>query len=134
MPLIDWNEDYTVGVEFQDSDHQQLVQIINDLFTAMQEGNPDEIMDSLFLKLEDYAQYHFKREEDAMIESGYPDYEQHRQLHREIIKKLEGLKREIRKTPLRTSLQLLGYLRHWLLDHILVTDRALAEYLIARRR
>ena len=123
MELIKWTDIYSIGIIEIDNQHRGLVIIINELFTHMSEGKAKENLSEIFDHLTEYTQKHFMVEETMMIKYGYQDYEQHKLEHQKFVDKLKSFKSEFNNGKVTLSLEILNFLKDWLLNHIQVTDK-----------
>lgn len=130
--LIQWDDSLAVGNHEIDSDHKHLVYVINRLYDAIRDNCADEIIDSVLSDLADYTDYHFRREEQAMIAHRYEEYERHRRYHNELIEQLSDLIHRFEKDRNSVTTETLEFLRHWFIDHVRVTDVRLAAFLRSR--
>lgn len=124
MPLMVWNDRLSVGVELFDNDHKKLVQMLNDLYDLLAgERGPDtlgEVLDGLV----EYIQVHFKHEEDYFYRTGYPQADTHCHEHANMVLWVgEIRKRYYEGQVFGLSLSALSFLRDWLFDHIMGSDR-----------
>jgi len=77
---------YTIiGVEAVDKQHQELVNMINEFSSKDVKRIPKEETKSTLEFLGIYIKKHFADEETLQKECNYPDYEKHKQLHRQFI-------------------------------------------------
>lgn len=128
MALIPWKEQYNTGVELIDSQHRNLVNIINELHEAREHGSVQQALNEVLPRLVDYTVYHFNSEEAYMEEHGYANLEKHRESH-QLFKEqiLEIVDHEYDEQVY--SLDMLSmYLKMWLLQHILVDDMEIAQF------
>jgi len=123
MELISWKDSLNVGIVEIDEQHKKLVGLINKLFEAMANGKSSEIMQSVLSELSNYVLTHFATEEKLMKQLGYEDYEYHKQEHNYFIEKLNEFKIKFSSGKASISLELLNFLKDWLLKHIIGTDR-----------
>ena len=123
MELISWKDSLNVGIIEIDEQHKKLVGLINKLFEAMANGKSSEIMQSVLSELSNYVLIHFATEEKLMKQLGYEDYEYHKQEHTYFIEKLNEFKIKFSSGNASISLELLNFLKDWLLKHIIGTDR-----------
>lgn len=127
MALIPWQERYNTGVDEIDSQHRNLVEIINELH---EQGSREfqQALSEILPRLVDYTVYHFASEEAYMERNGYAGLEKHRESHqlfREQILEIVGHKYDEQVY----SLDMLSmYLKMWLLQHILVDDMEIARF------
>lgn len=129
MAFVDWKPEYSVGHMEIDQQHKKLVGIINQLHDAMKAGGrPEELM-RIMDELVSYTRYHFAHEEKLMEKAGYTDLAAHRRVHRAMVEQVEKLRQEAGSSRAGFSIKLMGFLKNWLTDHILGTDRKYAPAL-----
>ncbi len=127
--LFVWDDSCKTGITEIDQDHKQLVDLINDLYEAMQDGSGGALLLPIFSALKHYTETHFAKEEQYMVECDAPDQEQHFQEHKRMVAKLADLESRHRQGEAAISLQTLTFLRDWLKNHICVSDQAMASQL-----
>ena len=127
--LFVWDDSCKTGIAEIDKDHEGLVNLINDLYEAMQDGSGGALLLPIFSALKHYTETHFAREESYMLKSDAPDQEKHIQEHRLMVAKLADLERRHRNGEAAISLQALTFLRDWMKNHIFVVDQAMASQL-----
>ncbi|HPA67929.1 MAG TPA: bacteriohemerythrin [Tenuifilaceae bacterium] len=130
MELISWESNYSVKVGSIDADHKKLVEILNSLFMAMSKGEGSKIISDLVKELQRYTIYHFSREESFFRITGYPNTQKHIEEHKQFIGKVKEYKEKVDKGNNDFSPEMLAYLKDWLLNHILVTDKAYSEHFV----
>ena len=133
MSLMYWTQEIAVGSELIDNQHQALIERVNRLVAAIEEGREDEEIARLFEFLKEYTQDHFTAEERLMHESGYPDREGHAAEHRAFCEKIADLEGRMAAEGMTTVLKrdFDEAVIDWLFDHICRTDRLLGQYLCA---
>jgi hemerythrin len=130
MPLITWNETtYGVKNSLIDSQHQELIALINELNEAMASRSGYEVTAKVLEKTLDYTYYHFQEEEGLMARFAYPDIVQHQAQHEAFRTKVNVLLKQNKEHVGTVPRELLMYLRDWLLNHIVQTDKKLGQYL-----
>ena len=122
MSFFTWNEKYATGIQSIDNDHRKLVQIIDELFAAMSKGEAANIISDIVNRLADYTRTHFKREEMMMKSVGYADFESHLAIHKSFIAKVDEFKQKLKAGNQNFSVEVAGFLRDWLINHIQNTD------------
>ena len=123
MPLIIWKDSYLTGFQDIDTQHQKLVEIINNLFDAISKKEKDEIVEHALSQLIDYSITHFRHEEDLMIRYRYLDYSNHRKEHLHFMEKVNGFRKDFVPGNNKVMLEIINFLKDWLLNHIMLTDR-----------
>ena len=124
MPLINWKDEYSVGVHRLDSDHKKLFGFVNKLHDAMKEGQAARTTEGIIKELLDYTKYHFGEEEKLMEEINYPGLNSHKRTHEKFISEVEKLKQEADNgMAIFVSVKLVNSAISWLKDHILLMDK-----------
>ena len=131
MTFIAWNDRLIIGVPVIDQDHKRLIGMLNELYDAIARGDGQSLVGDLLTRLEFYTQDHFQREEALFAPTPYPHAAKHRRQHAWMQSKIAAMQASWRKDSLRApSLELVGLLKDWLFDHILVSDQQLVPYLL----
>lgn len=123
MALLTWNKKYSVGVQRMDDQHTGLFQMLNDLHTAMINGEANKVVGSLLQKLAKYTVEHFAAEEALMEKFGFKELARHRVLHRDLTKKVGDFAVRFERGESAINLELLNFLRNWLTTHIEQEDK-----------
>lgn len=133
MPLIEWTNELSIGIESVDEQHKKLVNMINALNDAKLTGGSNELLGKIFTGLTTYTQKHFTYEENMFAEYGYSNFDEHKRQHNELIAQVIELKDKFMENPQGTiSNDLIHFLKRWLTNHIMKTDKAYAEFLISK--
>ncbi len=122
MEYIKWDDSFLVGVEAFDNDHRYLVKLINNLHSGLMAGFGVSEMTYILDDLVRYTNVHFRREEDLMKKHAYPDYEEHRDAHADLVLKVVDFQAQLKSGKKVFSVELMSFLKDWLLNHILKTD------------
>lgn len=130
-PLMEWSGALAVGHAEIDRQHQVLIEIANRLNDAMHSGAGRTACGSILDELVTYTVNHFGFEEKLMERHQYADREAHLLQHRKLIEDVSKFKREYDGGG-SISIELMGFIRDWLVNHILKVDRALARDLAGR--
>lgn len=124
-----WKEAYSVHVNALDRQHRQLFDMISELNEALAAGKGNEVVGKILDRLVDYTMSHFAAEEKLLERYGYAGLAEHRAKHQELAARVEGLVQEFKAGNQGVSVSLMLFLRSWLKDHILGTDKLYSEYL-----
>ncbi|HBE01632.1 MAG: hypothetical protein A2096_16545 [Spirochaetes bacterium GWF1_41_5] len=130
--LIEWNEGLSVQVSDFDSQHKKLIDIINSLHRAFCLKNSASDLTKIFSDLVDYTAGHFQAEEKLMTEKNYPELSIHKAEHQALVKKALELKTKFEKQSALIDLDLFDFLKDWLKNHILGTDRRYGGFFNSR--
>jgi hemerythrin len=129
MPLIIWNENYSVGVKEIDQQHQQIIAVINRLYELVENKNFDDSTISDILKeLVEYADYHFSTEEKYFREFDYDKTESHVEMHNDYRARVRGMKENYEAGKKSEVLvDLADFLNGWWTWHVNHTDKEYIE-------
>lgn len=130
MKRIEWKPEYSVHDDEIDEHHQQLIRYIQVLDDpATRDTAADDFITLIVDGLAKYTVYHFAAEEKKMRDSGFPGLEAHQKEHADFAKDVEIFRVAFGEGSRRLEKALLGYLKDWLLTHILTSDRRVGEWL-----
>lgn len=128
MPLT-WNLSLATGIRQIDLQHQELIDIINDLEAAHLAGRQEQALKEVLPQLAAYVLFHFGTEEAMMNRApqcgGHAAH--HLNEHRLFAEKIAAF-RARPATPSELA-ELVAYLNAWLIEHIMKTDREMASLL-----
>lgn len=134
MEKIKWTAALSVGVAEIDEQHQRLYAIIDDLLKAQKEDLDTQSILSILAQMADYSEYHFRTEDNFMIENDYPLFLSHRKEHLAYMKKLGSLIIALEKKEESVLEDLLEFLCNWWQTHITVSDLKYARYIKEQRK
>lgn len=129
MSTLEWQDRYSVGIDEIDSDHHEIISIINQLDEIMSSGKARDGLSSIMERLVDYTRGHFRREEALMAQYQYPDIDRHRETHNKFIAEFDKIQAALARGNYAISISLFSLLRNWLIDHIMVVDRDLGKHI-----
>lgn len=129
IEILEWSERFKLGHKRIDSDHQKLIALINQLSDAMTKRVGKEACCGVLQELVSYFQTHFAMEEDLMARHNYSQSAAHKAEHVQFVKQVEELQAKFETGSVTLSISLLNFLRNWLANHILMTDKALVAAL-----
>lgn len=128
MPLLDWKDDYALGVEELDYEHRDLFDCVNSLFELCRDkADYDSVADCLG-RLHARLAAHFALEENTMRTMKNPHYAAHKTVHdnflSEVTEAVAGFGEGFEHA---TVDELARRVRDWIIDHITTFDRQLVE-------
>jgi hemerythrin-like metal-binding protein len=129
MPLLNWNESYSVKIAQIDLQHKKLVEIVNDLHESMKAGKSKEVLGKILDELINYTANHFKTEEDLFDKYGYPDNHVHKRQHSDLVDQVLKFKSNFVSGKSVISIDLMNFLRDWLTQHIVGSDKKYSSFL-----
>lgn len=128
MAIIEWKDShFRLGIDTMDDTHIEFVELVNAI--DMAEG---EEFIRLFDELIDHTREHFDRENELMIESGFPALTEHQSEHARVLGELEKFGQRVHKGLIAFGRNYLrGSLAQWFPLHAATMDSALAAHLKA---
>jgi hemerythrin len=112
---------FSVQVADMDCDHQQIVQLMNELHTLYKQGAPASAQGGALTALADYARRHFADEEAYMTRIGYHGLAVHKGVHKNLLERV-GQFVTTYKASGRLDDELFVFLKMWLAAHICGVD------------
>ena len=127
MSIMQWQENLSVGVNEIDNQHKALINIINRIDDCIDSPSERQQLEKLLPELHWYASEHFKHEELFMFETSYPQREEHREIHHEMLSEVQNLIDNLSKEITETQ-HIADFFKKWLLKHITVEDQDYAKH------
>lgn len=129
MAFIDWKYSFSVNVEKIDQQHKMLIEMINNLHEAMKQGKGKVILGDIINGLICYTDTHFKTEEVYFEQYLYPQATIHKAEHDEFVKAVSSFKSDFDKGKVILSNDILQFLKNWLQNHIIGSDKHYTKFL-----
>jgi len=129
MALMTWSDQLSVNIKQVDSQHMKLVELLNSFHDSMKMGKGKEAMGKTFADLLDYTAYHFSAEEDLLKKHDYPAFPGHKKEHEALTKKVTELNQRFSRGDLAITIDTMTFLKNWLSDHIMGSDKKYATFL-----
>jgi hemerythrin len=128
---IEWNNNLSTGVDWQDRHHKELFKRVSALLDAMSVGMGKDELDRIFNFLDSYFTVHFDAEEQAMSKHAFPGAVEHLGEHTGFIDQVSALRREFATGA--TAVLVVKVQRlvvDWLINHIGGSDKKLGTYIL----
>ncbi|NLB88014.1 MAG: hemerythrin family protein [Syntrophomonadaceae bacterium] len=127
--MIQWKDDYSLGIEEIDKQHQRLFEIADQAYQILKDDFSIDKFDQVIAILEElkeYAVYHFKTEEEYMQKIGYRKFLSHKVIHDDFIRKVQETDlNKVDENPDKYLLEVLDFIVNWIDEHILGVDKAI---------
>ncbi|MHC4222495.1 MAG: bacteriohemerythrin [Planctomycetota bacterium] len=122
MEKIEWDPSFSVGVKLLDTQHKQIIEMVNRLISDADTTVRSETVSELLTRLTKYANEHFQTEERLLREHGYPDLARHEERHKAFRKQVVDLCQDAMAHVDSVPEELLRFLKDWWTEHILKSD------------
>lgn len=122
MKNIAWKDEYNIGLQEIDSQHQFFLKLINKI---IDNSSDSDAVDNLIEELLLYTRFHFKSEENIMMQLRYPLIQDHQKIHLDLISKLSDLitTSKIKQNQLS---EIIDFLVDWFIIHTTTEDKKIA--------
>jgi len=127
---IVWGENFATNIPSIDEQHKKFIEILNRLHDSCGVGSSQDAISALFTELKNYADIHFRYEEQLLEKHGYPSlkeqYEEHKKFNKELHKLQEKF---LLGFGLTSNLDTSNFLGQWFSHHILKVDKKYTDFL-----
>ncbi len=132
---LSWKVNYDLGIEDIDYQHHYFLNLINRLSEELSEVTAPARQAALIAELNAYARFHFVSEENIMAKAGYPQLEDHRELHLDLIRQLNSREALLKlENSNQRADEIIGFLSDWFLNHTTGEDRRFADFYHSQSR
>jgi len=129
MPIVTWCDDFSVNVALIDSEHRQMLELVNDLHSSVEACVDKSILRKKLVELVDFTRSHFSTEENLMKEHDYPGFARHYKEHRILLQHMDNLVKAVAAGKHPTFRSDYDISSDWALDHISGCDKSLGLFL-----
>ncbi|HNI26578.1 MAG TPA: bacteriohemerythrin, partial [Leptospiraceae bacterium] len=126
--LIQWDDTLSVNVDELNEQHKKLIEILNLLYTSTHENKSREVLTEILNSLIQYTVVHFETEEKLMAKTKYPGMEEHIREHELLKQQVLSYNSQYQSESETVSFELLNFLRKWLTNHILRSDKKYSKH------
>jgi hemerythrin-like metal-binding protein len=126
MPLFSWFDKYCIGNEEIDSQHKVLFEILNRLYHSSYESENINAVYGIIDELILYSDYHFKAEQQYMIDIGYKDIDKQLVEHDYFTSEILRLKQSNEMDASELTKETIIFLGRWLLRHVTEEDKKIS--------
>jgi hemerythrin len=130
MALIEWKDDFSVGVPDVDYEHQKLIALINDLHDAMSRDNSDVTVMDFLGEIYAHVAAHFALEEKIMRERNYDQYSDHKADHEALLDELRDIMDDYEENAFFSDDTFANAVGSWFSDHFRNRDARLHKHLL----
>lgn len=117
-----WLPEYNINIEAIDSQHQELVNMLNRLFDAVSLHEGNKVIGGILEALRSYTETHCSLEERLMQQANFPDLDAHRLEHQKMIEHLDHLCKTHSSEDKPIHFEILRSIKIWLKGHIKSVD------------
>ena len=127
MTLIDWQDDFNIGIESVDGEHRQLVAMINELHAAVADGAAIAAVVTALSDIYASIEAHFAAEEQFMRATRYMAFAEHKEDHEVLLDDIRDIINLARSEGSYAESRLSADLRYWFSEHFRTHDARLHQ-------
>lgn len=128
------NESLLTGVKMIDSHHRELIEAINDLADAIEQGHGTGAIKKILTFLEFYADWHFSHEEKCVHKHQCALAEVNKKAHTKFLETVKNYKQKYREEEAsqdQIAREIHNELSTWLVEHIQGIDMKMGAEMLA---
>ena len=129
MSLIDWRDEYSVGVASVDHEHKEMIDLINGLHENLANNATKEQIEDFLGEIYTKISAHFALEEKIMQEQGYDEYEDHKEDHEMLLDEIRDIMDFYETDDYYSDRDLADQLERWFSGHFRTRDARLHKHL-----
>ena len=125
MKYLQWNDDFSVGVDSVDYEHQNLMDMINMIYAELEDRCDIAEIAQTVADVHTEISAHFALEERIMRQAGYEEFAEHKSDHEDLLDQIRTMMDAIDGDPERALDMLSEQLADWFSHHFSTFDARL---------
>lgn len=125
MKLLEWKDEFSVGVPSVDLEHRELIGLINETHRLASSRANYESISSMLGEIFAHVSAHFALEEKYMIDSAYPHYGEHKDDHERLLDEIRDIMDQVDIDGAYDERNLAAALETWFAVHFRTHDSRL---------
>ncbi|MBT8103325.1 MAG: bacteriohemerythrin [Gammaproteobacteria bacterium] len=127
MSLIEWRDEFSVGVASVDLEHRELIDLINDLHALLGDNASADAVVSMLGEIFAQISAHFALEEKYMRDTRYPLLDAHKADHENLLDELRDIMELVDIDGNYNEQALSENLQRWFTEHFRTHDAKLHQ-------
>lgn len=130
MALIEWKDEYRIGIPAVDYEHQELISLLNELYGLLGSEAGQEAVGEFLGEVYARISAHFALEERVMRERGYDQFSEHKTEHEVLLDDIRDIMDESESVDVPILAETLGLrMQRWFSQHFKTHDARLHKAL-----
>jgi hemerythrin-like metal-binding protein len=129
MSLVEWREEFNLGVVSVDHEHRELIALINKVHEKMAEPGSDVTIAEYLGEIYARIAAHFALEERLMRERNYDRLDEHKADHERLLDDIRDIMDDYEDRRLYDESRFATRLTFWFTEHFKTHDARLHHYL-----
>jgi hemerythrin-like metal-binding protein len=134
MSLIEWRDDFRIGIAEVDHEHRELIELINELYSGLGSERTDDGVERCLGEIYARISAHFALEEKVMADRGYRDFQPHKADHERLLDSILDIMDEHAAQGVLDDAGFGKRLAEWFGGHFRTHDARLHRFLNQERR
>lgn len=128
MSLIEWRDEFSVGVAAVDLEHRELIDLINELHALVGDNASADNVVSMLGEIFAQISAHFALEEKYMRDTRYPLFDEHKSDHETLLDELRDIMDLVEIDGSYDEQALSDDLQRWFTEHFRTHDAKLHKH------
>lgn len=129
MTLLEWRDEYRIGIAEVDHEHKELIGLINAVHAALGADRSSDRIEECLGEIYARVSAHFALEEKDMRAHGYPELGQHKADHERLLDDIRDIMDEHAESGVLDDQAFANRLAAWFGDHFKTFDARLHSFL-----
>ncbi len=129
MALIEWKDEFNTGIPDIDHEHQELIGLINELYSRVAQGGSKEAVLDFLGEIDARISAHFALEEKIMRDRHYDQYQDHKADHERLLEEIRDIMDDCEDDAAFDRDAFAARLSAWFTDHFKTKDARLHKHL-----
>ena len=125
MALIEWRDEFSVGVPSVDYEHQELIELINKVHREVNKENAEISIEEYLGEIYVRVAAHFALEERIMRDAHYDEYEEHKAEHERLLDDIRDIMDDYENRSYYNENEFSDRLSEWFAVHFKTKDARL---------
>jgi hemerythrin len=130
MTLLEWRDDFCIGIAEVDHEHQMLIGLINEVHDALGADRSPERIEGFLGEIHARISAHFALEEKDMRSRRYPEFSPHKADHERLLDDIRDIMDAYSVHGVLDDRALSSRLAAWFGDHFKTYDARLHSFLL----
>jgi hemerythrin-like metal-binding protein len=130
MALIEWQENFAIGIASVDYEHRQLIELINSLHGSLSANAAKEDINRFLGEVDARISAHFALEEKEMRDMRYDQFAEHKADHERLLDQIRDISDAFESGAYANYDEVLKtHLKAWFTEHFSTQDARLHRFL-----
>ena len=135
MSLIQWKDEFKIGIQSVDHEHRGMIEMINKLHGKLAENADIGTIADFLGEIHALISAHFALEEKEMLEMAYDEFGEHKEDHEDLLDQIRDMMDELEQDPTGDVTRTLGErLNAWFTEHFRTRDARLHTFLVSFKK